>query len=659
MACANELVLFPLEREVLAASQLLTERSDWNSRLYVAWGLRQLNSPGALALATALQQELEREVEQVAFVDPAALASMRGRLHLVRGEVAMLMMRLDEAQQSLASARSEFEAHPNPTGQADLSWLQSCVHFDRGEVDAQRDAMQSAVDWADQALDAERQLFYRAALARSDLFRDFELASATWSEQLPQSAEGLTAQSTAAVADYRALENGLASNYVEAARWLDLSFEASLESGQTRRAINVASNQGYTYTNISDFEAALAWLKKGLALARKVRWPGAIGLCLAQTGEALRRVGQTESARDLLRECLQTLSQHPQNRTVMMALNYLGQTELDEGHYDVALKHFEQLGERERQSHASDMLSDVVLGRARALMHLNRLDEARMVALDAAKVAASQQQKVTLVELRQVLAEIERRSGAAPEVVLNWLNLALEQAQALEGFQAPASLLDAAAEALSHADRPQEAYAMARRAAVARQASWSTASKHGRQQVEMARNERQHARALAHAKETRLNKLQGAHEDLQQLVVLSRELWRQRSPGMIFNALGRALRSVLGIELLAVYRRDPSDQTLLLGESSKGEHEGLGLSIALNDPHSPCAACSRDWGERQLPLASGATRLFAPMVGDDDSPGVLVLELPAGQVWATREQGLLRHLSTDAALAFKRAAAGA
>jgi tetratricopeptide (TPR) repeat protein len=657
MALANEFTLFPLEREVLAANELLGERSDWNSRLYVAWGLRQLNSPRALDLAAALQTELEQEVEQLAFVDPAVLSHLRGRLFLIQAEVAILTMRLEEAEPLLAQARAEFEASPNPSAQADLASLQGSVHVERGEVDAHREALQSAVDLADQAQDSERQLFYRASLARSDLFRDFELARVTWSEQLPQSIEGLTAQCSAALADYRALELGLASDYLSAARWLNLAFDASLESGQIRRAIAVASNQGYTYTHIADFETALAWLKKGLALARKVRWPGSIGMCLAHTGDALRRVGQTGSARELLRECLQTLSQHPNNHTSMMALNYLGQTELDEGHFDVALKHFEMLGEREMQAHASDMRNNVVMGRARALMHLNRLDEAREVALEAAKAAAVQQQKSSLVELWQVLAEIEKRSGGTPESVLNWLNLALEQAQSLEGFQTPPSLLDAAAEALDQAGRPQEAYAMARRAAAARQASWNIATKHGRQQVEIARNERQHARALAHAKETRLNKLQAGLDDLQQLVILSRELWCQPSPGMIFVALGRALKSVLGVELLASYRPDAAGQALQLGESSKGEHEGLPLSIALKDPQHPAAACSRDWTERQLQLPCGATRVFAPMVGDDANPGVLVLDLAPGQPWGAREQGMLRHLSTDAALAFKRALA--
>lgn len=657
MAFAHELLLFPLEREVQAAAQQLHESSDWNARLAVAWGLRQLNSPRAQALASALLKELDEAQEQTAFMDPAALSTMRARLHLVQGEVAMLMMRLDEAQTWVERARAELAEHPNPCAQADLYGLQASIHADRGDVDLQRDAQQSALDCADQAQDAERQLYYRACLARADLFLDFELARATWSEQLPASGEGLSALCRAALSDYRALEHGLGSDYVEAAAFLEQSYEASLESGQVRRAIGAASNLGYSYTSISDFETALAWLKKGLAVARRVRWPGAIGLCLAQTGEALRRVGQTESARELLRECLQTLAQHPHSRTAMMALDYLGQAELDHGHYEEALKHFELLGQRERHSHSSDMRTGVVLGQARALMHLGRLDEARRVALEAIKAATAQQQRSDLIELRALLAEIERRSGAAPETVLNWLQLALEQAQALEGYQPQPSLLDAAAEALDKAGRPQEAYAMARRAAAARQVGWTTASRHARQQVEVARNERQHARQQAQAKEERLAKLQAAHEQLQQLVVLGREIWRQRSPGLIFNVLCRELRSVLGAEVLAVYRRDASGQTLVMGESSKGEHEGLPLKIAVSDPDSPCAACSRDWTERHETLARGPTRIFAPMVGDDANPAVLVLELAEGQPWGAREQGILRHLSTDAALAFKRAMA--
>ncbi len=652
---SHELALFPLEREVQAASQQLIERDDWSLRLFVAWGSRQFNCPRADALATELLQELAQEQEQTAFMDPAVLASMRGRLHLVQGEVAMLMMRHPQAWESLAKARSEFDNPPNPIGLADAHWLAACIQFDCGEVDLQRDALQSALDCADQAQDEERQLYFRATLARSDLFRDFELAQATWSEQLPHSIEGLSPMCAAALADFRALEHGLADNYGEASRWLDWAYEGSMETGQIKRAIAAASNQGYTYTSISDFESALRWLKKGLTLARKVQWPGAIGLCLAHTGEALRRVGQTESARELLRECLQTLQRHPHSRAAMMALNYLGQAELDDGHYGEALAHFELLDKHESIAHASDMHSDVVLGRARALMHLKRLDEARALALEAAQQMAGQQQKIMLVELRQLLAEIERRSGGTPDMVLAWLNQALEQAEAVAGYQTPPSLLDAAAETLGQAGRYEQAYAMAQRATAARQSVWNITSKHARQQVEMARTERLQARRLAQGKDERLSKLQGELEQLQQLVVLSREIWRQPSPGLVFSALSRALKSLLDLEVLAIYRPRPGGKLLAMAESARGEHEGLAFEIAADAPDKLCASCWRDWVERSEPRDAQLLRVFAPMIGDEGNLGVLVLERAANAPWGQREQAALRHLSTDAAMSIKRA----
>ncbi|MEJ6007657.1 hypothetical protein WG899_19075 [Paucibacter sp. AS339] len=657
MANTDELLLYPLERDVTAAAQALNERADWQARLYAAWGLRQLNSPRAQSLAAALLRELAQETEQSTDTPPipaANLHPLRARLQLVQAEVAMLMLRLDEAQQHLDLARPDLDAQPEPAVLADWYWLQSCVYFDRGEVDAQRDALQSALDIAEQADDAERQLFFRATLARSDLFRDFELARATWSEQLPLTGEGLSPQCQAAVADYRALEQGLANDYVDACHSLEQAYEASLASGQLRRAIAAASNLGYSYTSMSDVDTALVWLKKGLALARKMRWPGAIGLCLAQTGEALRRVGQTESARELLRECMQTLVLHPKSRTAMMALDYLGQAELDHGHYDEALKHFELLGEREKQASASDMRTGVALGQARALMHLGRLDAARQVALDACKGAAAQKQRADLVELHALLAEIEKRGAGSAEAVLSWLNQALALSQTIEGYQPAASLLEAAAEAQFQAGRPQEAYAMERRASAARQTSWSTATKHARQQAELARNERLQARQLALSKEERLNKLQAAHEQLQQLVVLGREIWRQHSPSLIFTVLARELKSTVKAELLAAYQPAASSQQLALAPWTKAVPEGLLPTLAMNDPAHPCAACWRDWAERSQALDSGATRIFAPLVDDEANLGVLVLELAAGLPWGKDEQAVLRHLGIDAAMSLKR-----
>ncbi|MDC6171461.1 tetratricopeptide repeat protein, partial [Paucibacter sp. XJ19-41] len=160
-------------------------------------------------------------------------------------------------------------------------------------------------------------------------------AERDWAQRLPAASPEPVCG--AALADFRGLLAAMQADYLPAIEAFSTAFGLAMRCGQLRRAIALATNLGFTYTRMSDFESAMDWLKRALDLARGARWPGMIGLCLAHTGEALRRLGQLDNARELLRECLQLSAGQPQARTAALACRFLAQTEMDSGDFAAGL----------------------------------------------------------------------------------------------------------------------------------------------------------------------------------------------------------------------------------------------------------------------------------------------------------------------------------
>ena len=465
MRWTGELEMFPC-RGSLASTQEAgaNEAADLEQVAVLAWGLRQQDSERALQLA----HEVLAQVPLSDLADEVR-DGIQARMRLVQAEVALLGMRLDEAQGLLDQAELDFSALQDLRGLCDLHWLRHYVAADRGQAECLRQGLETAIELAERVGDGERLLLLQLTLARSELFRDQMVANHTWDARLPRSTEGLSPACAAAVADYRGLQCGLSSEFAPAAQWLIEAYRWSVASGQLRRALSVASNLGYTYTSMSDYAQAVEWLQRGLSLARESGWPGSLSLALAQTGDAMRRIGQLSAARELLLECQALLAAHPHNRSAMLALKYLSEIELDLQENESALQHFQLLAERAQSVDSKDMHTDAALGQARALLRLRRLAEAREAALHAREVAQQQRERSTLVDILWTLAEIGQAEGQSPEAVLPWLQQALAQAERLPGYCPPPALLESAAAAHAARGDFSAAYQLSQRASEVRQ----------------------------------------------------------------------------------------------------------------------------------------------------------------------------------------------
>jgi tetratricopeptide (TPR) repeat protein len=241
------------------------------------------------------------------------------------------------------------------------------------------------------------------------------------------------------------------SEYGRAIGHLMLSFETALATGQIRRAIIVATNIGNGFTSLNAHEAALDWMQRGLDLARPTGWPLSIGMCLMQTAETLRQLGQRDAAQSLLREALATLSPLSGSRAYAVALEYQGDLALDLGNHVAALDSFTRLAARGDALCQNDFQSSARRGQAHALSHLARRGCAGRRA-GALALARDHGDASAQIAALNVLADIHTRHDLpgpelmmAPNAVLHYLQLALEIAATIEGYTVPGTLLDAAA----------------------------------------------------------------------------------------------------------------------------------------------------------------------------------------------------------------------
>lgn len=656
----DTIAMFALDEQVQRCEALLQATpDDAELRLWLAWSLRQRDSTRALTLARALREAWPED------------APAQARRLLVEAECLLLEGRLDESETLLSEALRRFEARADAWGCADAHWLAYYLAADRGDGPALQASLLQAIAQARASGDALRLLMMEASLARAEVMRDAAAAERDWGQRLP--AASPEPACGAALADFRGLLAAMQADYLPAIEAFSTAFGLAMRCGQLRRAIALATNLGFTYTRMSDFESAMDWLKRALDLARGARWPGMIGLCLAHTGEALRRLGQLDNARELLRECLQLSAGQPQARTAALACRFLAQTEMDSGDFAAGLEAFEQLARGAATAGSLDLQLDAQQGRARALLGLGRAEAARAAAEQALAMAEAQQERSTALELRALLGDIARTQGRV-DAALALYEQALAAAEALAGYATPPELLDGASQAFAAAGRFEAAFGCAHRASQARlrrygeEAGQRSRAMHAHHQIERARAESEHLRRLAASEAARFADLQSAHQVLQHLGEIGQEITAELQTERVIEVLERRVHALLDAPSLAVYLLDEAGEQLQCAYGREDGERFADAPIPLADPQSFCALCVREGRELLLDGAAAApaqiegtsqmqSLLFVPLRVAERITGVITVQSPRRQAYGEREQLVLRSLSAYAAIALDNARA--
>ncbi|MES2128692.1 MAG: GGDEF domain-containing protein, partial [Pseudomonadota bacterium] len=400
--------------------------------LNLAWHLRQRDPVRARALA--------REACTLFSALPEAESRrLEARCMLIEGEAQWLAGDLTGARALADQAWIEFDEQQNALGCADAHWLRAWIETDRGNA-AQGDVeLAAAAACARRANDAARIDIFDAAAALFAAFCDLHRADADWGKRFDADAPGDNLAVAGWINDYLGTSAFQASDFARAISLFMRTYDAAIATGQVRRAINLATNIGNSFTSLNAHHAALEWMQRGLELARHTGWPMSMGLALMQTAETLRQLGQREAALELLQEALATLAPMSSSRAYAVALEYKGDLAIDTGDHETALDSFtrlEALGEALKQA---EFKSSARRGQAHALSHLGRAQEA-LLAADAALVLAREQgDAYNQIAALKVLAEVHSQHGLpvpddidAPNAALHYLELALTSAATID-----------------------------------------------------------------------------------------------------------------------------------------------------------------------------------------------------------------------------------
>lgn len=677
--------MFALDEELAHWDSILQEQQGAERlRLLsaLAWHLRQRDPARALQLSAEASALLD-------LLPPAAATVQRARMLLIgaeqqwlRGELDTAQYHLEQALQLCAQAAPALPAEAAAC-RADACWTLAWVSNDRG-VSADGDNwLRQAAAAAREAGDPLRIDVIDAASGICDAFGDWQAAQQRWNGRFGTDLTGVPAIAAGWISDFFGTCAFQRSEYGRAIGHLMLSFETALATGQIRRAIIVATNIGNGFTSLNAHEAALDWMQRGLDLARPTGWPLSIGMCLMQTAETLRQLGQRDAAQSLLREALSTLSPLSGSRAYAVALEYQGDLALDLGNHVAALDSFTRLAARGDALCQNDFQSSARRGQAHALSHLARPDDALAAAQAALALARDHGDASSQIAALNVLADIHTRHDlpgpelmTAPNAVLHYLQLALEIAATIEGYTVPGTLLDAAAREYAAIGDYERAYTISLQANAARdqthskEATSRAIAMQVQYQTERAQTEGEHHRQLAAAEAQRAEVLQQTSATLEHLSAIGQEITAHLDAAAVFRALDRHVHGLLDATHFSIFLLEPDGETLVCSFGIEAGKALPPIRVPLSSPSANSARCVRERREILIELDEEGvtphlipgtlptlTLLFAPLRVGERVLGAMTVQSLQAHSYGERERLIFRTLCAYGAIALDNASA--
>ena len=644
----------------------------------MAWHLCQRDSSRARALANeaeamlALSQLPEHELRRVG-----------ARLKLVRGETLRLGGDLGCAHIMIESALHEFKELDDGIGVADAYWLRAFLAGDGGDA-RQRDAdLAQCAEHARAAGDMLRAEVAEAAQARFAVFGDRRAAQASWSKRFSGDVGTYELVLKTWVSDFFGLVAFQSSDFGRAAAYFMHAYDSALATGQISRAIVAASNIANSFANLNDHHAALEWCERGLALARPTNWPLCTGGSLMQTAETLRRLGRLDAAEQLLHESLDILERFPGTRIYAVATEYLGDVTLDRGDYAAALEIFQRQYDHAQEPDQAEFRIGALRGKAYALSHLGRTEEALRAATEALQLAHARDDTYGQFAALRVLAKIHLHHAlpapsevAEGTVTLHYLKQALQVAASIDGFTVPGELLDAIAQEYAKAGNYVRAYSTLLQANAAREkihsgeATNRAIAMQVQYQTERGRAEVEYHRRLAASEAQRAKVLQQTSTTLEHLGAIGQEITAHLNAAAVYQTLDRHVHGLLDAEGFAIYLLDEEHSCLNMAFGVEGGKPVHGRSVDMSNPTSNSVRCVRERREMLVDMPGDIhhpnlipgtrpmlSQLFAPLQIGDRVLGVMTIQSPRRHAYDERERLIFRTLCAYGAIALDNAAA--
>ncbi|MBC7621364.1 MAG: tetratricopeptide repeat protein [Candidatus Saccharibacteria bacterium] len=638
----------------------------------LAWYLRQSDQGQAMALARAARTYL---VQAGTDPDLPLHRQLCARLSLIEAECQWLASNFVQATESIQRALATFAVLQDAIGMADAHTILASVHSSTGDLPQRDVALADGVRHALQAKDSERVDFLQANQARYAALRDVRQCDAVWGPRFPQDLRGYHATVGAAINTYLGTRDYNSGQFGRALDRFDHAFEAACNSGQVLIAVIVAVNAGNTYMTLNDHDATLAWLQRGLELARPTGWAAAVGPCLRQMGETLRVMGRLDEAQLILAEAMQVYEPLRNSRNHAAIFGALGDLAFDRGEYEAALDFFRQLSERATRLAQTDLGINGQIGVANALLKLGNTAEAELEGLIAFKQAQAQGATASQMNALRLLARIHAARGDSG-LALERMEQAITTAKHIKGYTLPGEFLFELAAQYASSGRMADAYAAAVRANAAREsvltmeASNRATAIQTRMETERVRAETEHHRRQAESETKRAALLQQTSDTLELLGTIGQEITSQLDQVHVFEAIEKHVHGLLDAATFAIYLMDADGKGLTSAYDIEDGVRLPGDHVDLNSPTSFSARCVREHRELlinesdpsfEASMIPGTLKtrsaLFAPLTIGNRVLGVMTIQSPRANAYAEKEQLIFRTLCAYTAIALDNSVA--
>jgi signal transduction histidine kinase/CheY-like chemotaxis protein/HPt (histidine-containing phosphotransfer) domain-containing protein len=522
--------MYALDDEVAHLQRLLPQaagRARLAQLLALAWHLRQRDgNRGQTLLAEARQMLAQLDLP------PLLRRQHQARMDLCMAEWHWLGGQAQQARVLAQSALEEYEALQDDVGCADACWAQSWLAINLGDASGQMQWLQQCVGHARRVGDSLRIDTVEAQMACASVLRDVRLALQRFGPRFdPEIA--MPPAVAAVVHDFWGGALAQDNQFVRAIPHLLRAFDASLLSGQIRRAIIAAVNTGHLFNSLNDHQAAMEWTERALELTRTTGIGQSIGSCLRQLADTMRHLRQFDAAREMVAQAKSVMRGSPGSRGHSLLLRVAGDIALDTGCAAEAEGLFAQLRNAGEQLQHADLQVWARRGLAQALALQGHQAQALAMAQEALQLTQKQQNVFQQIEVFRTLAELHANvpqdananvgDNAQVTPALHFLLQALQLASDIEGYTVSEKLYQALGREYARLDDYEKAYWMTLKAEAARdklhdQQVFSRANAMQIQfQTERARAEVEHHRQLAEAEAHRVQVLEETSQTLERL----------------------------------------------------------------------------------------------------------------------------------------------
>lgn len=662
-----ELEFFATDASVAMLEQLLesgTEEQRIESRVVLAWQLRQRDTQRSLSLVEALDTGLV----SATFEDERS-QKIVARMRLIRAEAHLLNTRLDEASQLVHFSLREYTALDDDIGISDANWLFAMIAIQRGESD-QRDAF--LAECITIQADPSRVMVAEAVIARFAAFQDLPAAKTRWGHFFSEQLKFPSLAAECWIEDFRGVSKTLASDAVGSIGHLGRAYSLALKTGQMRRATVMADNTASAFNALNHHHAALEWNRRSLKIARRCGWPAELGAVLMQTANTLGHLNRYDSAVEMLLEALDLMQAVSDSRDYAIGLHYLADVYLKCFEYQKGLEYYCLLEQRAMSLNHQDLIISAKSGQARVLLELNQPTEAILTAEAAVALALAQSDVVRAIEPLMVLADVYSRHTlpvphhlTADSVPLHFLEQAMDVAEGIKDYIVPEVLFEAIARELARLGNHEGAYKRLLKAREAREKIQSIEAGNRASALQVNHATEQTRAELELNQQLVLSRAEQL-ETLLKLGAMGREITASLDIQSIYAAMDKYVRVLFDVTVFSIYQLDAYGQSL---NRVFGVANSLSMpahNVSLNDLEHPIAQCARnrqetviDHSGEPIPSSIDSPQVFsmmlAPLAVDDSLWGVVTVQSGTKRVYRESELAIFGNLGAYLAIALSNA----